>query len=48
MMGRDRWMLAAVSVLTMLGFFLQIRIAETVPGAGFFLPYVIGAICGSR
>ena len=46
MMRRDRWMLAAVSVLTVLGFFLQIRIAETVPGAGFFLPYVLGAVCG--
>ena len=46
MMGRDRWLLAAVCVLTALGFFLQIRIAEAVPKAGFFLPYVLGAACG--
>ena len=46
MMGRDRWMLAAVCVLTALGFFLQIRIAEAVPGLGFFLPYVLGAVSG--
>ncbi len=46
MMGRDRWMLAAVCVLTALGFLLQIRIAEAVPKAGFFLPYVLGAACG--
>ena len=46
MMGRDRWLLAAVCVLTALGFFLQIRIAEAVPKAGFFLPYVLGLVCG--
>jgi len=46
MMRRDRWLLAAVCVLTALGFFLQIRIAEVVPKAGFFLPYVLGAVCG--
>ena len=46
MMGRDRWMLAAVCVLTALGFFLQIRIAEAVPRAGFFIPYALGAVCG--
>ena len=46
MMGRDRWMLAAVCVLTALGFFLQIRIAEAVPRAGFFMPYALGAVCG--
>jgi len=46
MMGRDRWMLAAVCVLAALGFFLQIRIAEAVPKAVFFLPYVFGTVCG--
>ena len=46
MMGRDRWLLAAVCALTALGFFLQIRIAEAVPRAGFFIPYALGAVCG--
>lgn len=46
MRGRDRWMLAAVGILAALGFFLQIRIAEVVPGAGFFLPYMLGVSCG--
>ena len=46
MMGRDRWLLAAVCALTALGFFLQIRIAEAVPKVGFFLPYALGAVCG--
>ena len=46
MTGRDRWMLAAVCALTALGFFLQIRIAEAVPRAGFFIPYALGAVCG--
>jgi cell division protein FtsW (lipid II flippase) len=39
-------MIAAVCVLAALGFFLQIRIAEAVPGVGFFLPYALGAVCG--
>ncbi len=39
-------MLAAVGILAALGFFLQIRIAEVVPGAGFFLPYMLGVSCG--
>ena len=46
MTGRDKWMLAAVCALTALGFFLQIRIAEAVPRAGFFIPYALGAVCG--
>ena len=46
MRGRDRWMLSAVGILAALGFFLQIRIAEVVPGAGFFLPYMLGVSCG--
>ncbi len=46
MKGRDIWLLVAVCVLAALGFFLQIRIAETVPGAGFFLPYALGLVCG--
>lgn len=46
MKGRDIWLLTAVCVLAALGFFLQIRIAETVPGAGFFLPYALGLVCG--
>lgn len=46
MMRRDRWMMAAVCALTALGFFLQIRIAEAVPKTGFFLPYILGAVCG--
>lgn len=46
MMRHDRWMIAAVCLLAALGFFLQIRIAEAVPGVGFFLPYVLGLVCG--
>ena len=46
MTGRDKWMLAAVCVLTALGFLVQMRIAGTVPGLGFFLPYALGAMCG--
>ena len=46
MMGRDGWLFVAVCTLTALGFFLQIRIAEAVPGTGFFLPYALGAVCG--
>ena len=46
MRGRDGWLLAAVCALAALGFFLQIRIAETVPGVGFFLPYALGSVCG--
>ena len=46
MTGRDKWMLAAVCVLTALGFLVQMRIAGTVPGLGFFLPYALGAVCG--
>ena len=46
MKGRDIWLLAAACVLAALGFFLQIRIAETVPGTGFFLPYALGLVCG--
>ena len=46
MRGRDGWLLAAACTLAALGFFLQIRIAETVPGTGFFLPYAIGLVCG--
>ena len=46
MKGRDGWLFAAVCALAALGFFLQIRIAETVPRAGFFLPYALGAVCG--
>ena len=46
MKGRDIWLFAAVCVLASLGFFLQIRIAEAVPGVGFFLPYVLGVACG--
>ncbi|MBQ6010952.1 MAG: FtsW/RodA/SpoVE family cell cycle protein [Kiritimatiellae bacterium] len=46
MSGRDGWLFAAVCALAALGFFLQIRIAETVPGVGFFLPYALGSVCG--
>lgn len=46
MTGRDKWMLSAVCALAALGFFLQIRIAEAVPGLGFFLPYALGVACG--
>ena len=46
MKGRDVWLFAAVCALAALGFFLQIRIAETVPGVGFFLPYALGSVCG--
>lgn len=46
MKGRDIWLLATACVLAALGFFLQIRIAETVPGTGFFLPYALGLVCG--
>ena len=46
MRGRDGWLFAAVGALAALGFFLQIRIAETVPGVGFFLPYALGSVCG--
>ena len=46
MMRRDGWLLAAVCTLATLGFFLQIRIAEAVPGTGFFLSYLLGAVCG--
>ena len=46
MKGRDGWLLTAVFALTALGFFLQIRIAEALPGIGFFLPYALGAVCG--
>ena len=46
MRGRDGWLFAAVCGLAALGFFLQIRIAETVPGVGFFLPYALGSVCG--
>ena len=46
MRGRDGWLLSAVCALAALGFFLQIRIAEAVPGMGFFLPYALGLACG--
>ena len=46
MRGRDGWLFAAVCALAALGFFQQIRIAETVPGVGFFLPYALGSVCG--
>ena len=46
MRGRDGWLFAAVCALAALGFFLQIRLAEAVPGIGFFLPYALGGACG--
>ena len=42
----DGWMIAAVCALTGIGLYVQLRLSNTLPGGGFFVPYALGAVCG--
>ena len=46
MMRRDGWLLCAVVALALFGLRVQLRMSTAVPGASFFLPIIIGGVCG--
>ncbi len=42
----DIWLLSAVCALAGIGLLVQLRLSATAPGIGFFVPYVLGTVCG--